>query len=329
MDDGFDVALQATSVRLTSLSPGDSDDDLIPWGRTLDGVRVVGLGEATHGTREFFLLKHRLIGYLVREHGFTGFALEADPDGCRALDTFVTTGRGDPARALGELGYWTWHTEEVLDLLRWMRAHNTTVPPERAVRVVGVDPTGDARRSAAARDQAIAQAVLAAADDGPRKVVLWAHNGHIGTGHVSGRVPAAGAHLRAALGSAYYALGMTFHHGAFQTLRLTLRGLRGPRELVVDRPSRRSIEHAVHRAVAGDCLVDLRAATDDPRLHDWAMRSQPMRSYGSVTLFASVSPNQSERVVPARDFDGIVVLEQTTRARPLVHAADGAGPSAG
>jgi erythromycin esterase len=41
------------------------------------GVRVVGLGESTHGTAEFFRLKHRLVEYLVTAHGFRTFAMEA------------------------------------------------------------------------------------------------------------------------------------------------------------------------------------------------------------------------------------------------------------
>lgn len=54
-----DAAVRAGIIPLASLHSGTGLDDLAVWGRTLDGVRVVGLGEATHGTREFFTLKHR------------------------------------------------------------------------------------------------------------------------------------------------------------------------------------------------------------------------------------------------------------------------------
>ena len=68
----------------------------------------MGLGEATHGSREFFTLKHRLIEYLVTEQGFTVFAFEADHGRCKPLDAYVTTSEGDPVQGLRDLGYWTW-----------------------------------------------------------------------------------------------------------------------------------------------------------------------------------------------------------------------------
>ncbi|MCW2568958.1 MAG: erythromycin esterase [Mycobacterium sp.] len=62
----------------------------------LGPVRVVGLGEATHGSREFVTLDRRLLAYLVTEQGFDVFAFEADHEGGKALDAGVTTGEGDP-----------------------------------------------------------------------------------------------------------------------------------------------------------------------------------------------------------------------------------------
>jgi hypothetical protein len=62
----------------------------------LGPVRVVGHGEATHGSREFVTLERRLLGYLVTEQGFDVFVFEADQEGGKALDAGVTTGEGDP-----------------------------------------------------------------------------------------------------------------------------------------------------------------------------------------------------------------------------------------
>ena len=62
----------------------------------LGPVRVVGLGEATHGSRELVTPARRLLAYLVTEEGFDVFASEADHEGGTALDAEVTTGEGDP-----------------------------------------------------------------------------------------------------------------------------------------------------------------------------------------------------------------------------------------
>lgn len=110
---------------------------------------------------------------------------------------------------------------------------------------------------------------------------------------------------------------MTFHHGSFQALSVTLRGLRGPDEFAVGMPPKRSLEHILGAIGYGDQLVDLRGALEDVVLCGWAGRRQRMRSIGSITLpFAS----EFAPVVPAQDFDGIALIRSTTRARPLCTA---------
>ncbi|MGW7407844.1 erythromycin esterase family protein [Streptomyces sp. NPDC054833] len=114
--------------------------DLEPLRKTLNDVRVLGMGEATHGTAEFFRLKHRLLRFLVEEMACTALAMEASASAARAVDDYVLHGTGDAADALAGLGFWTWRTREMLDVVEWMREHNRTVPRERAVRFVGIDP---------------------------------------------------------------------------------------------------------------------------------------------------------------------------------------------
>lgn len=121
------------------LTAGAPTADLQPLKRVLDGVRVVGLGESTHGTREFFQLKHRLLEYLVTELGFTVLAMEASASAGPAVDAYVRDGVGDPSRVLTGLGFWTWRTEEVLGMLTWMRAYNAGRPEDEKVRFAGID----------------------------------------------------------------------------------------------------------------------------------------------------------------------------------------------
>ncbi|WP_395842540.1 erythromycin esterase family protein [Archangium violaceum] len=105
----------------------------------LKNVRVVALGEATHGTREFFQLKHRMFEFLVTRMGFTVFAIEAPFTGAWAINDYVLTGQGEPAAALAGLRFWTWQTEEVLALIHWMRAYNTSPEHPRKLKFYGVD----------------------------------------------------------------------------------------------------------------------------------------------------------------------------------------------
>ncbi|MET9427037.1 erythromycin esterase family protein [Streptomyces sp. NPDC003036] len=125
---------------LDTLTPGAPTEDLKPLGEALRGTRIVGLGESTHGTCEFFRLKHRIVEFLVREEGFTTLAMEASQSAGRALDAYVRHGIGDPERLVARLGFWTWRTREMVDLVEWLRAYNRDLPEERRIRFAGTDP---------------------------------------------------------------------------------------------------------------------------------------------------------------------------------------------
>ncbi|MFJ3725572.1 erythromycin esterase family protein [Streptomyces sp. NPDC090045] len=140
MSDEITRWLSANARPLTSLSAGAPYEDLLPLREVLKGVRVVGLGESTHGTREFFQLKHRLLEFLVREAGFRALAMEAGESAALAVDAYVAGAPGDGARLVSRLGFWTWRTREILAMVEWMREHNRTVPADERVRFVGIDP---------------------------------------------------------------------------------------------------------------------------------------------------------------------------------------------
>ncbi|MFE6227404.1 erythromycin esterase family protein [Streptomyces sp. NPDC057854] len=109
--------------------------------RLVGGAKVVGLGEATHSSAEFFTLKHRIFEQLVERKGFTTFALEASWSTGLLIDRWVTTGEGDIERIMRDEfqeSYRLWNTGEYLDLFRWMRRHNQE-HPEHQVRFMGND----------------------------------------------------------------------------------------------------------------------------------------------------------------------------------------------
>ncbi|GJG86794.1 hypothetical protein tb265_19750 [Gemmatimonadetes bacterium T265] len=158
--------LAANVVPLATVDPTADLGDLAPLGTMVGDAHLVAFGEATHGTREFFKLKHRALEYLVRQKGFTAFAIEASLPEANAVDLYVRTGQGDPAVLLSNLYFWTWNTQEVLDLIRWMRTYNAGVSPDRQVRFFGFDMQfpGAAIDSAAAFVHRVDPARAAAVD---------------------------------------------------------------------------------------------------------------------------------------------------------------------
>lgn len=92
--------LKHTVIPLRSALPTGSLADLHPLESMIGGARVVGMGEGTHGTSEFFSMKDRLFRFMVEKMGFTVFAMEANwTDGLK-IEEYVTTGRGDIRKAL-------------------------------------------------------------------------------------------------------------------------------------------------------------------------------------------------------------------------------------
>ena len=121
--------------------PLNSSDDQLQVLDELANTRIVGLGEATHGTKEFFQMKHRVFQYLVEKHGFTAFLFEMDMAEARIFNDWVQ-GRSEgsiQALMLEKMIFWTWRTEEVADLLTWMRDYNRGKSEEEMIGIYGVD----------------------------------------------------------------------------------------------------------------------------------------------------------------------------------------------
>jgi erythromycin esterase len=131
--------LTERAVPLDGTDPELDLADLDPLVDRLRGARVVGLGEATHGTREFFQLKHRLIRLMVERLDCRIVALEANFSETLAIDEYIVHGRGDPKDALEGIYFWTWDTEEVLALIEWLHEFNAVRPLDDRVRFYGVD----------------------------------------------------------------------------------------------------------------------------------------------------------------------------------------------
>jgi len=131
--------LRERAIPLSTVHAGGGDDDLEKLRPLLAGKRIVGLGEATHGTREFFQMKQRLVEFLARDLGFTVFAMEASWPDAQRLNAYVLDGEGDPDSLLRDLGFWIWDTDEVLAMLKWMREYNDGVGDSRKIRFYGLD----------------------------------------------------------------------------------------------------------------------------------------------------------------------------------------------
>ena len=114
-------------------------EDLSGFGAAVGDARMVALGEATHGLREFVEIKQRLLEYLVRDKGFTVLAVEATWPEAMDINRYIKTGEGDPQAALAALDGWRWRSQEMLDLVEWMRHYNQAPDTHAKVTVTSYD----------------------------------------------------------------------------------------------------------------------------------------------------------------------------------------------
>ena len=119
------------------------DYDLEPLRRMIGDAQIIGLGDGTHGTHEFYTTKLRIIDFLVREMNVDVVAFEAPFPLFNRVDEYIQTGTGDPRALLVEaddrLGYRFWAVEEMLDVVEWMRGYNANRGVAPAVHIAGVD----------------------------------------------------------------------------------------------------------------------------------------------------------------------------------------------
>ena len=102
---------------------------------------VVLLGEATHGTSEFYRARAAITRHLILNCGFNIIAVEADwPDAAR-IDRYVRHHAPEPSRerAFDRFPSWMWRNEEVLEFVEWLRHFNEPKEPGDRVEFRGLD----------------------------------------------------------------------------------------------------------------------------------------------------------------------------------------------
>ncbi|HEY3171317.1 MAG TPA: erythromycin esterase family protein [Thermoanaerobaculia bacterium] len=134
----------ASAVRreARALSGAASDYDSLLG--LFDSATRALIGEASHGTHQFYRERAEVTKRLIREKGFTAVAVEADwPDAYR-VNRYVRGESKDADAAEALSGFrrfpkWMWRNADVIDFVGWLRAHNDGVLPEARVGFYGLD----------------------------------------------------------------------------------------------------------------------------------------------------------------------------------------------
>jgi erythromycin esterase-like protein len=135
------TATEMVRERAERIPPPERADEFGAFFRRFGDARVVLLGEATHGTAEFYRARAAITRQLIRHHGFSIVAVEADwPDAAR-IDDHVRhrATRSAAGAAFMRFPAWMWRNAEVMEFVDWLRICNETLPYDRRASFHGLD----------------------------------------------------------------------------------------------------------------------------------------------------------------------------------------------
>jgi len=305
-------------------------------------AQFVLLGEATHGTHEFYQERARITQRLIVERGFTAVALEADwPDAYR-VNRYV---RGEGAdrdaeeslRDFKRFPSWMWRNADFLDFVGWLRDYNKTVPDQQQAGVYGLDlyslfssieavvryldrVDAPASACARARDEHMVEALdalmhlLGRQRQNP-KIVVWAHNSHVGNAGATemGRRGElnVGQLVKNRFGAAARLIGFTTHDGTVTAASQW----DGPAELKRVQPSLPgSIEQVLHETDIPRLFLDLRGHRRalDAFLHPYLERA--------IGVIYHPETERMSHYFETRlldQFDSVIHIDHTNGVEPL------------
>jgi erythromycin esterase len=105
---------------------------------TFQDSKVIGVGESTHGTHEFSVLRIALFKHLVQKYDFNTFFMEASYSSCLRVDNYIKGNEDDLYDIMVNLKLWPWQTTEMMTLIEWMKEYNTK-NLDKDLSFVGID----------------------------------------------------------------------------------------------------------------------------------------------------------------------------------------------
>lgn len=122
-----------------------TSDDLDPLMERIGDAKYVLLGEASHGTHEYYTWRTAISKRLIEEKGFSFIAVEGDWPDCYKINNWVKDHPdseekiADVLKGFRRWPTWMWANWEVAALAEWMREHNLNLPQEKKVGFYGLD----------------------------------------------------------------------------------------------------------------------------------------------------------------------------------------------
>ena len=141
------IAAALTFMHFGGFNTGKSanSEQLKAYAQVVDQIsipanaKVIALGEATHGNAEFQQLKLDVFKNLVENDGVRAFAIEGDFGGCEQVNRYIHGGEETVQEAAAAIGFQIYQTDEMAELIAYMREYNANAPAGEDLRFYGFD----------------------------------------------------------------------------------------------------------------------------------------------------------------------------------------------
>lgn len=131
--------LKRNMLPIQSIKSNGNFDDLLSMKNVLQDKKIIGMGEATHGNKEFFQIKQHVFEFLVKELGMRVFTIEGDFGGAQVINDYILNGTGNAKDAVMSLDMAIYKTQELVDIVEWMHDYNSKVEDKDKIHFYGFD----------------------------------------------------------------------------------------------------------------------------------------------------------------------------------------------
>ncbi len=283
--------LQADTTRST--------EDLHFLRSELKNNMVIGLGEASHGTREFYNQKQRIISYLITHLDYKRIGFEMQDKYLEPVNAYLQNGTGNLKELMKDMVLY--NTEEIYHLFQSIKQYNDTQPATKKVSVYGFDReafAGDPFN----RDRLMAQNMIADQVAHKQKTILWAHNIHIAKDTIIAQYRGMGYHVKQHYGAQFYVLGFDTFNGSV-TVISSDEGL------------------AAHDFEASsESFSEMFSKASNPNIYiPFNKTPNPLTSQQReiTNIYANWTDTRARPIKPGVDFDAILFIKTTTASRIL------------
>ena len=135
--------LEAEHILKDRVHPLTESNDLDPLMKRIGNARIVMLGEASHGTHEYYAWRSEITKRLIRQKGFNFIAVEGDWPDCYSINRFIKNYNEEKAfdvlKEFRRWPTWMWANWEILALAEWLAQHNSAIQTKHKVGFYGLD----------------------------------------------------------------------------------------------------------------------------------------------------------------------------------------------